>query len=301
MVVGVLVVSLFAEALSLHLPASNKYARTARAQVSCRMSADVPSIIVGGGRIGSLLLELGVEGDAMVKRGDRIPESPQTGPIYVCTRNDVLEDVIAATPEHRRRDLVFLQNGMLGDFLQAQGLQDATQVLVYLAVAKLGDTPTDGITELNPEGLTVASGKWASAFQSRLANGNLRCHVREGDEYAKAMLEKHVWICAFMMVGALNGGVTVGTVEQKHSEQLRELIDELCAAGEKELGVKLDGGAYDRLAAYGRVVSHFPTAVKEFQWRNGWFHKISLKAIAAGEADPMPKHTSGLTELGLLA
>lgn len=46
---------------------------------------------------------------------------------------------------------------------------------------------------------------WASA-QARLAKGGLTCNVREGDDYKKAMLEKHVWICAFMLVGSLHGG-----------------------------------------------------------------------------------------------
>ena len=53
-----------------------------------KMSADVPSIVVGGGRIGSLLASLGES--VIVRRGDPIvgPESPTTGPIYVTTRNE---------------------------------------------------------------------------------------------------------------------------------------------------------------------------------------------------------------------
>ena len=35
------------------------------------------------------------------------------------------------------------------------------QVLVYFAVAKLGDKPQDGRTDTNPEGLTAATGKHA--------------------------------------------------------------------------------------------------------------------------------------------
>ena len=122
----------------------------------------------------------------------------------------------------------------------------------------------------------------------------------DGADYTAAMLEKHVWICAFMMVGALNGGVTVGDVESSHADELRPLVAELCAAGELELGVKLPAGAYDRLAAYGRSVAHFPTAVKEFEWRNGWFHAITQKALAAGRPDPMPLHTAGLRKLGII-
>eukprot|EP00962_Isochrysis_galbana_P054830 scaffold26472_cov120-Isochrysis_galbana.AAC.1 len=69
---------------------------------------------------------------------------------------------------------------------------------------------------------------------------------------------------------------------------------------EAALGIKLAPGAYDRLAAYGRAVSHFPTAVKEFHWRNGWFHDISRRAVAEGRPDPTPLHTAGLVQLGIV-
>lgn len=230
-----------------------------------------------------------------MRRGDPFPENvPPEGPIYVCTRNDVLGDVIAATPEDRRDDLCFLQNGMLGPFLASHGLEDATQVLVYLAVAKLGEAPTDGITDTNPEGLTTATGKWADAFKARLAQANLTCHVKNGDSFTQAMLEKHIWICAFMLVGAGHGGITVGDVESLHRDEFAALANELAAAGSNELGVVLEDGLVDRLCAYGRAVSHFPTAVKEVEWRNGWFYDISLRELTAGRPDPMPLHTAGL-------
>lgn len=129
-------------------------------------STDVPSIIVGGGRIGHTLAGLGES--VVMKRGDPFPAAPTEGPIYVCTRNDALSGIIDATPPERREDLVFLQNGMLGKFLKSKGLSDATQVLLYLAVSKLGEKPIDGITEVNPEGLTSSTGKWAGAFKVRL-------------------------------------------------------------------------------------------------------------------------------------
>jgi hypothetical protein len=59
-------------------------------------------------------------------------------------------------------DLVFFQNGMLEPWFQSKDLGDADQVLGYFAVSKLGE-PTDGKTDTNPEGLTAAYGKWASA------------------------------------------------------------------------------------------------------------------------------------------
>jgi len=289
---GASVAGLFADGL----PASQLLPATC----DPRPGADVASVVVGGGRIGSLLGQLGVQGDVVLTRGEPLPAQPASGPIYVATRNDDLQAIVDSTPPERRGDLVFMQNGMLGAFLAKNGLADNTQVLLYLAVAKLGEKPIDGITELNPEGLTAATGKWAAAFKARLAKGELTCRELDGDEYSAAMLEKHVWICAFMLVGALNGGVTVGAVESDHAAQLRALVDELCAAGEEALGVKLEPGAFDRLAAYGRSVAHFPTAVKELEWRNGWFYALSRKAVDAGKPDPMPLHTAGLVELGMV-
>ena len=69
-------------------------------------------------------------------------------------------------------------------------------------------------------------------------------------------------------------------------------------AGEKELGVELEDAYLARLAAYARAVSHFPTAVKEFPWRNGWFCDLSVKGIQANGQDPLPLHTALLRELG---
>ncbi len=50
-------------------------------------------------------------------------------------------------------------------------------MLVYFAVAKQGDLPTDGKTDVNPEGLTAAYGKHAQAFADRLATADLSCKV----------------------------------------------------------------------------------------------------------------------------
>ena len=53
----------------------------------------------------------------------------------------------------------------------------ALQALVYFAVSKKGETPIDGKTDANPEGLTAVTGKHADAFAKRLAAGDLSCKV----------------------------------------------------------------------------------------------------------------------------
>lgn len=250
--------------------------------------------IVGGGRVGQALAEMGDGTDVVIGRGQPIQGPP--GPIIVCTRNDALEGVVQNTPAERRQDLVFIQNGMLQPWLDKAGLGENTQVLVYFAVAKKGEAPTDGKTDVNPEGLTAAYGRHAAAVAARLHSGGLSCKVLDRPEFAKAMLEKLVWISAVMLVGAKHGA-NVGQVEAQHRQEADELFTELGAAGAAELGITLDAGLQERLHAYSRSVAHFPTAVKEFEWRNGWFYSLSHKALEQGKPDPMPKHTSLLKEL----
>ncbi|XP_016688864.1 uncharacterized protein [Gossypium hirsutum] len=191
-------------------------------------------------------------------------------------------------------------NGMLEPWLQSKGLNDAEQVLAYFAVAKLGEPPIDGKTDTNPEGLTAAYGKWASAIATRLNAGGLSCKVLDKEAFQKQMLEKLIWICAFMLVGARHPGATVGVVEKEYRSEVSSLIAELASAAAAEKGITFEEAMEDRLCAYSRAVAHFPTAVKEFKWRNGWFYSISEKAIAEGKPDPCPLHTAWLKQLNVV-
>lgn len=242
---------------------------------------------------------MGSGGDVLVRRGEPVPADFE-GPILVCTRNDDLEAVLDATPSSRWTDMVFFQNGMLEPWLESKGLSDADQVLAYFAVSKLGEPPTDGKTDTNPEGLTAAYGKWASAVAGRLQAGGLSCKVLDKEAFQKQMLEKLIWISAFMLVGAHHPGATVGAVEKEFRSEVESLIKELASAAAAEKGIVFDEGMEDRLCAYSRAVAHFPTAAKEFKWRNGWFYSLSEKAIAEGKPDPCPLHTAWLKEIKVI-
>lgn len=208
---------------------------------------------------------------------------------------------------------------MIQPWLAANGIDvgenAATQVLVFFAVSAKGEKPIDGVTDTDPQGLTCAHGRHAEAFARRLRGcGGLSCRVvGERAEFDAAALEKLVWISAFMPVGARHGGVTVGEVESKHTKEVSELIEELYRGGAEALGLKASGsgsdgggddsknnndnaGVVERLRAYARSVAHFPTAVKEFEWRNGWFWGLSSKR-KEGE-DPFPMHSRLLKEVG---
>lgn len=73
----------------------------------------VPAIIVGGGRVGRALQDLGSGEDFLVKRGESVPVDIK-GPILVCTRNDDLEAVLDSTPKSRWSGMiVFMISGPL--------------------------------------------------------------------------------------------------------------------------------------------------------------------------------------------
>lgn len=143
--------------------------------------------IIGGGRIGSLLAQAG--NAAVLGRDDTI-DPDGSGPILIATRNDALQGIVDACPENRRPDLVFLQNGYLDNFLAANNLLDNTQALLYLSVTAKGVDPVDGVTKVNPEGLTTATGLHAQALADRLAALNLKCNVVDAAAYRPAMFEK---------------------------------------------------------------------------------------------------------------
>jgi hypothetical protein len=148
-----------------------------------------PAEIIGGGRIGSLLAEAG--DCVLLGREDKIDPNG-SGPILIATRNDALEGIVDNCPENRKKDLVFLQNGYLDNFLTSKGLLDNTQALLYFSVTAKGVEPVDGVTTVNPEGLTAVTGLHSKAFADRLASLNLKCNVVTPEQYRPAMFEKLV-------------------------------------------------------------------------------------------------------------
>lgn len=265
------------------------------------------AVIIGGGRLGTAFRNMGIGFDAMMMRGEAFPDDAPAGPIYVCTRNDALSDVIASVPKERHEDLVFVQNGALKPFLDKELGKNVpvTILLVYFAVSKVGETPVDGKTDTDPDGLTAvnATGKWADEVAWRLTSSQLSCRKLREPSFTQAYWEKQTWISAYMLVGALHGGCTIGEVESEHFDEVNDLICELATAATAMYpDVRWDRGQLcERLAAYSRSVAHFPTAVKEFEWRNGVYHAMTLQAETLGRPDPCPLHTAGLREVGAIS
>jgi hypothetical protein len=157
-------------------------------EVVSSASSSFTAEIIGSGRIGAFLAQAG--DCSVMGRNDNIDPDKEGQPILIATRNDALEGIVEKCPTNRRKDLVFLQNGYLDNFLASKGLIDNTQVLLYLSVPSKGAMPIDGVTTVNPEGLTASNGIHAQAFADRLASLNMKCNVVSPQDYRPAMFEK---------------------------------------------------------------------------------------------------------------
>jgi hypothetical protein len=175
------------------------------------------------------------------------------GPAVVCTRADDLEDVIAraASP----RDLVFVQNGAIGDVLARHGLADATQGVLYFAA-----TARDGRAE--PGGDSLFAGTWAEDVVAVLRAGGVPARVLARDEFVREAAIKLGWNCVFGLLGD-TFGETVG--ESAGRPEVAALCEELAPV----LGVDARL-LHARLVAYSRSIPTFRAGVKELRWRNGW-------------------------------
>lgn len=254
------------------------------------LMTDCTSTIVGSGRIGNFLREHGTGQDLVIRRGQKIPEDAP-GPVYLCTRNDDLEEIIENCPESKKDDLVFIQNGMLERMLRRHDMSENTRANLYFAVSKMDADPIDGITETNPEGLTAVCGKWEGAFQERILKAGLTCKILKERDFRRSQLDKLIWISVFNLIGAVHGNITMGEVAQMHEREVTELSIELAQMIRFTLTVGMLPDIEKRMLAYGRRVKEFPTALKEFEWRNGFFYKYSMLARTNGFPDPTPMHT----------
>ena len=225
--------------------------------------------IVGVGRIGRAFAKIGGQNGIdviLLRRGEQtiLP----TGPIVVCTRNDDLQDVIDWVPSERRRDLVFVQNGMIQTWLEQQSLDSTTQALLYIAVARLGDEPVDGSR-------SVVTGPRSADVVDLMNSLNLSCRAVTKSQFIFEMLEKLLWNCVFGVLCQVYDA-SVGSVVEYHREQVRTLTVELLQVACIELNLECPSlteqeALIDRLCDYSLSITNYKGAVKEWKWRNGWF------------------------------
>ncbi|CAM9791268.1 unnamed protein product, partial [Choristocarpus tenellus] len=218
---------------------------------------DGPSVIVGVGKLGTALVELGGGDDILVRRGETIPEtisvdrgglgSREDGdgdrvelsefPIYVCVKEDDVADVIDSCPVDKRQDLVFLQGGCLEPLLKTRSVCRPEQTQATLCVgiksvgAKIQDYQRNIGTDVRGDpkfsGQTTVCGKWRGALAGRLAKGGLPCSQVFYLDWRRVMFEKLCFDCAIDLVGAVHGFEKTGYIRKYFEGELCDLLFEL--------------------------------------------------------------------------
>jgi len=272
-------------------------------------SVDVPSVIVGGGRVGEMLRGAGGGDDVVVGRGGKIPETHEgldSFPIYVCVPNSELEGVIRSCPSSKLDDLVFVQDGMIEPILKKYALcgNENTQMLPYFTLFSKGGRPQDSLVDLGTDafgeakyaGETSICGKWAGALKQRLDRLNLHSRILFYRDWRRAMLEKILFDSVFPLVGSMHKGLSIGEVGQRHTEECQEMITEIAKSLPGTLAVTLMYGVEERLFAYSQHdnVEYRPCKIEQYPFRNGFWYTFSQQAKQIGFPDPTPMHTEYL-------
>lgn len=242
------------------------------------MRPEVQVEIIGAGRIGTSLAKRAEQHGVACTVHGRDARSFAAGPILVATRNDDLPDVLEQVPSDRHADLVFVQNGWLGSWLESVGLGGNTRGLLYFAATARGGAIDPGTTSWFHGPLAEPVAAW---FRSL----DLDARAADAEQYAAVELEKLAWLCVFGPLCQAHG-CTVGDVIDQHAQQLHTLTAELAAFGEV-VGVHTGTEALlQGLIRYSRTIPTYRASVKEWRWRNGAVLHVMEQA---GVASPLQR------------
>ncbi|MFK8139462.1 MAG: ketopantoate reductase family protein [Bdellovibrionales bacterium] len=236
---------------------------------------DMQIFIIGAGRIGTCFHRK-IKNSILITRNsnwDKLTDAKPDSLILVCTRNDSLEDIIEATPKSLHSNLCFIQNGMLTGFLNEKGLEDSGRGLIYFAVPSVGEEPVVGAE-------SVFSGPKVKALVDLLNSVGLSSKQLDRSTFEKEEMEKLIWNVCFGLLGD-KYKVTVGEVLEGHRELTHKLVLELAYLANEGAGVSFNlESLWQRIENYSLEVSHYPTRVKEWKWRNQWFDDLIPKHVS---------------------
>lgn len=247
-------------------------------------------VVVGAsGRIGHLLCSQAPDAVPVTRTHDPVGlHTPGGGvPILVSTRNRDLGPVVDRVHPSRHADLVFIQNGMVRPWLSEHGLLDCTQGVVWAAVPKKGDPPVPG-------GTSPLWGRHAQAVAALFSRCGISAAAVPQPVFLREVAVKLGWILIYGALGSATGA-KVGVIAQEHAAQVAALAAELHPLLVAEPGLDLSLTDFvDRLQSYSARIPHFPSAVKEWRWRNGW-----QLGAAARHGLPQPRMEALLRSAGI--
>lgn len=294
------------------------------------VTIDGPSAILGDPSSGLAkgLIALGLGSDVAIATPDllaaqlpptlgTLPDDEGGGPrerypIYVTSPPTEYAGVVAACPEERRRDLVFLTaaDGATEGTLRKAGRGGQGDTLVTLnhrahpKTGKLRDCRiylgNDKRGDPKYAGESCATGHWAAALQERFERGNLPLKVSTDREWRRTMYEKLVGEASINLVGALHDFATHKEVAQYYSLEVEDMMYELGKTLKGNLAVTLLYNNEERMLNYAldcQEIADTKTSMDAamFPWRNGFFYRSSRLAIDQYDfPDTCPMHTEYL-------
>lgn len=242
-------------------PRQQSMQMTGHSQVECE--------VVGAyGRIGSRLLKQ-VTGSRAVARGHSPGVVSCAGqPIYVTTPSKSWPGIDKLTPVDRRRDLVWIGNG-----LALARMENSTFVVPHFAILENEQAPIT--SRLSPP--TYVSGRHAATVASVLQNDDIRVETVSWEDVRVAAARKLLWAtCMWLLCHSCSRTITVAEVHQERQQVLDKLVDELWPAFRHEIGVTGPDDAAATLAYLKAYSESIPTAtpnkalaVEEIRERNG--------------------------------
>ena len=226
-------------------------------------------IIIGSGRVGGGLKlradRVGVAATMVSRRdGWAAVRADESGPILVCVNAGDLGNILDSTPTARHDDLVFIQNGMLDTFLSDRRLAANSRGLLYFAVPKRGVEP-------QPGGPSIFAGLHANAMVAFFQSIELEAQAVSKSEFSNEMATKLIWNCVFGLLCEVLD-IPVGQICTDHRAAIDSLVEELVTVANVGIDTSLDAATTsDSLVAYSNSIPNYQGALKQWEWRNGWF------------------------------
>lgn len=226
-------------------------------------------IAIGAGRIGAALERAARRAGHPFTLIDRTSgwealDGPAGEPVLALVRVDDLPAVADRVPRGRLADLVLVQNGMLREWLRAQGLDRCTRAELYFAVASREAEPVVGLPSLfcGPHAAAVAGELTALGIDAREVGWPIFTYYE---------LEKTVWLVVFGLL-CEKYGVPVGEIARRHAGEVSDLARELMSLGRRVYGVDAPHAfTLDRLLRYAASIAGWPASLREPPHRVGWF------------------------------
>ena len=247
-------------------------------------------VVIGAGRVGLALHarsnEVGIACDLITRDSgwEGLEKAPGV-PILVATRNNDLKGVIERVPSYRREDLVFVQNGMIRPLLAEMRVPTATRGLLFFAVTSRGAAIEKGET-------SPFTGAHARAMVGWFVTMGQSAEIADWAHFSSLEAEKLIWNSAFGLL-CQRFDIPVGEVCTERRGMLRALVAEMRDVVRAGMNVDMPlDHLMERLVNYSMTIPNYKGAVKEWEWRNGWFVET-----AARYNKPLALHEELMTQL----